>query len=102
MILETAVVRIVPEKREAFEQSFKQAAAIISSMKGCRGIELNRCMEHKHKYLVLVRWEALEDHTVGFRGSEEHQLCKALLHPYYASTSSVEHYKKIELETKKG
>lgn len=55
-----------------FEADFKIASSIISSMQGHLSHELHRCMEVKGKYLLLVRWESLEAHTVGFRGSLEY------------------------------
>lgn len=97
MILEVAALHIIPGRDSAFEQSFKQASKIISRMKGYIGHELQKCMEQENKYILLVRWETLEDHTIGFRGSEEYQDWKALLHHYYDPFPVVEHYEKIEL-----
>jgi heme-degrading monooxygenase HmoA len=39
-----------------------------------------------------VRWETLEDHTEGFRGSAEYQRWRALLHHFYDPFPVVEHY----------
>ncbi|SJN16176.1 Antibiotic biosynthesis monooxygenase [Sphingobacterium sp. JB170] len=49
-------------------------------------------MEKNDKYLLEVRWESLEDHTIGFRGSEDYQQWKQLLHHFYAPFPIVEHY----------
>jgi len=92
MILETAILQIKPGLSESFEASFKAASRIIASMKGYIGHELQRCMETNDRYLLLVRWENLEDHTIGFRGSPEYQEWKALLHHYYEPFPTVEHY----------
>lgn len=97
MILEMAALHIVPGQDAEFEQSFKQASKIISRMKGYIDHELQKCMEQENKYILLVRWETLQDHTIGFRGSEEYQHWKALLHHYYDPFPVVEHYEKIEL-----
>lgn len=102
MILEMAALHIIPGLSSEFEQSFKQASKIISRMKGYIDHELQKCMEQENTYILLVRWETLEDHTIGFRGSEEYQDWKVLLHHYYDPFPAVEHYEKIELETKKG
>ncbi len=98
MILEVAILRVIPGQSAKFEDSFKQASKIISSIKGYIEHELQKCMEEEDKYILLVRWENLEDHTIGFRGSKEYQEWKALLHHYYDPFPVVEHYKKIELE----
>ncbi|RZM29242.1 MAG: antibiotic biosynthesis monooxygenase [Pedobacter sp.] len=93
MILEVAVLNIVRGKQPDFENSFKQAQRIISSMKGYISHELQKCMENDHQYILLVKWETLEDHTIGFRNSEEYQDWKALLHHYYDPFPTVEHYR---------
>lgn len=80
-----------------FELAFKQASSIISSMDGYLSHELHRCMEVKGKYLLLVRWETLEAHTVGFRGSSKYQEWKKLLHHFYEPFPTVEHFQVVEL-----
>ena len=97
MILEIAMLHIKPGQTEEFEQSFRQASSIISSMHGYLHHELQKCMEDDHKYVLLVKWESLEDHTVGFRGSEPYQQWKALLHHFYDPFPTVEHYELVSL-----
>jgi len=95
MILEVAVLNIVPGKQLDFENSFDQAQRIISSMKGYISHELQKCMENDHQYILLVKWETLADHTIGFRHSDEYQKWKALLHHYYDPFPTVEHYQLV-------
>lgn len=78
MILESAMLQVKPGMEQDYEESFRKASKIISTMKGYISHELHRCMEVEGKYLLLVRWESLEDHTVGFRQSNEYQEWKAL------------------------
>jgi heme-degrading monooxygenase HmoA len=54
-------------------------------------------MEVKGKYLLLVKWETLEDHTVGFRHSKEYQEWKKQLHHFYAPFPTVEHFENVQL-----
>lgn len=81
-----------------FEADFKSASSIISSLQGYLSHELHRCIEVKGKYLLLVRWESLEAHTVGFRGSLEYQEWRKLLHHYYEPFPTVEHFEEVHLE----
>ena len=97
MILESALLQIKPGQTQAFEAAFKKASPIIASMKGYISHELHRCIESDHKYHLLVRWETLEDHTVGFRGSKEYQEWKALLHHFYDPFPTVEHFTRVIL-----
>lgn len=68
-VLEVARLDVKPELWQEFEAAFKVAQQIISTMPGYRWHELQRCLEGEHRYLLLVSWERLEDHTEGFRGS---------------------------------
>ncbi len=95
MILEAAVLTVKPGQQADFEAAFAHAAPIIASMPGCQRYELQRCLETPDNYLLLVWWETLEDHTVGFRGSPQYQQWRALLHHFYDPFPSVEHYAKV-------
>lgn len=95
MILETAMLDVIPGQEDEFEGAFAKASSIISSMSGYITHELHRCIESPSRYLLLVRWETLEDHTEGFRGSPEYQEWKALLHHFYDPFPTVEHFRPI-------
>ncbi len=68
VILEHAALDVVPGQEAAFEAAFAEAKSIITSMAGCRSLQLQRCIEQPSRYLLLVEWATVEDHTVGFRG----------------------------------
>lgn len=97
MILEVAILQVKAGLANEFEASFKLASTIISRMKGYINHELQKCLEEENKYILLVRWETLEDHTEGFRGSQEYLQWKSLLHHYYDPFPIVEHYSSIEI-----
>ena len=92
MILEVAVLDVRPELCSEFEGAFRQASQIISSMPGYLFHELRRCEEHVNRYILLVNWKTLEDHTIGFRQSPQYQEWKRLLHHFYDPFPTVEHY----------
>jgi len=92
MILEVAILNIKPSKSAEFEAAFKKAQSIISSMPGYISHELQKCIEHENKYILLARWEKLEDHTKGFRESSEYLIWKEMLHHFYEPFPEVEHY----------
>lgn len=97
MILEVAILHIKPELNHSFESTFKEASKIIANMEGYIEHQLQKCLEQENKYILLVRWETLEHHEIGFRGSEQYQQWKALLHHYYSPYPVVEHYREIVL-----
>jgi heme-degrading monooxygenase HmoA len=92
MILEVAILNVIPGREAEFENAFRQAQRIISSMTGYRSHDLRRCVETTSRYILLVNWDSLEDHTVGFRGSTDYQEWKRLLHHFYDPFPVVEHY----------
>ena len=100
MILEVAILDVIPGQETEFEAAFAQAQAIISSMKGYVTHQLQRCLEKENRYILLVNWETLEDHTKGFRGSSEYQEWRKLLHHFYDPFPTVEHYRLVDGQAK--
>ena len=92
MILEVAILNVKSGLSTEFETAFAQAQSIISGRSGYISHELKRCIENPGRYLLLVNWACLEDHTVGFRQSTEYAQWKALLHHFYDPFPTVEHY----------
>jgi heme-degrading monooxygenase HmoA len=95
MILEVAILNVRAGQIEAFEAAFRMALPIIQSMRGFISFELQRCIETPNRYLFLVRWQTLEDHTEGFRKSPKYQEWKQLLHRFYDPFPVVEHYESL-------
>jgi heme-degrading monooxygenase HmoA len=98
MILEVATLQIKPAQTAAFEAAFAKAQKIIASMPGYEGHELQRCLEDDHQYVLLVRWQKLEDHTVGFRQSAPYEEWRTLLHHFYDPFPTVLHYATADLK----
>jgi len=92
MILEVAILNIKKGQSKDFEESFASAKPLISSQKGYLSHELKKCLEQEDKYLLLVQWKTVEDHEIGFRGSDAYHEWKKILHHYYDPFPVVEHY----------
>ncbi len=82
MILEVAILDVIQGQENEFQAAFAKASPIISSILGYVSHQLQRCIEKQNRYILLVNWEKLEDHTVGFRGSEQYQEWRKLLHHF--------------------
>ena len=95
VILEVAPLRIRAGQAQAFENSFREAQRIISSMPGYVSHELQRCLERTDEYILLVRWESVDAHEPGFRGSPQYQEWKALLHHFYDPFPTVLHFEAV-------
>jgi heme-degrading monooxygenase HmoA len=95
MITEIAQIEVKPGQETEFEAAVKKAAPIFKRTKGCHGMELRRSIEKPSRYRLLVNWETLEDHTVGFRNSPEFQEWRGLVGHYFASPPEVEHVQQV-------
>ena len=95
MILESAILDVKPGETDAFETAFARAQRIIAASPGYLSHELQRCIEKPNRYLLLVRWRTLKDHTEGFRQSAPYQEWKQLLHHFYDPFPTVEHYEAV-------
>ncbi len=92
MILEHAVLSVTPGSEDEFERAFAEARSIIAAMPGFVDLHLSRGVENPSTYLLLVRWQRLEDHTVGFRRSPEYSRWRSLLHHFYDPFPTVDHF----------
>jgi len=96
MILEVAILNEISGKEAEFELAFNTAEKIISRMKGYVSHQLQQSIEVPNRYILLVNWKTLEDHTVGFKKSTEYQEWRKLLHHFYEPFPIVEHYKQTD------
>jgi heme-degrading monooxygenase HmoA len=92
VILESALLDVKPGEEADFEAALKEARPLIVATPGFRSIAVRRCIETPNRYLLLVEWERLEDHTVGFRQSPRYEKWRALLHRFYDPFPRVEHF----------
>lgn len=95
MILEHAILTVRAGDGAAFEAAFAEASALIARQPGYLRHELQRCLEVPDRYLLLVWWRRLEDHTEGFRRSADYADWRRLLHHFYAPFPTVQHYQRV-------
>jgi heme-degrading monooxygenase HmoA len=92
MIIEHALLDVAPSRQKEYEAALDQALPLISATPGFLGLEVRPSLEIPGRFLLLVRWEKLEDHTQGFRGSDRYQQWRALLHHFYDPFPEVTHF----------
>lgn len=98
MIHELALIEVSPENQSAFEEAVQGAVAdVLSTAHGFVGFTLTKGVERANTYALLIRWETLEDHTIGFRESELFTQWRSRIGGYFAGPPDVEHW--IELST---
>ncbi len=93
MILEVADIRIPPGQQAAFDEAIQRGVdTVIRKAKGFRGYKVNKGIESPERYLLMIFWETLENHTVDFRGSEAFAQWRAIVGPFFAQPPQVEHF----------
>jgi len=92
VILERALITVRPGQAEAFKAAFAKARPLIEGSKGCRKVEMRPGIENPEDFLLLVWWETLEDHNVGFRESAAFTEWRAILGPLFAAPPAVVHH----------
>ena len=96
MILEHALPDVIPGLVVEFEEAFSRAREIISKSPGFISLKIVRGIERPSSYLLLVEWESLEEHTIGFRQSARYAEWRELLHHFYDPFPVVEHFVEIQ------
>jgi heme-degrading monooxygenase HmoA len=93
MILEIADIRIAPGQQAAFDEAIQRGiATVVTRAKGYKGFKVNKGIESPERYILMIFWETLEDHTVGFRQGPLFPEWRAIVGPFFAAPPNVEHY----------
>jgi len=95
VITEHALLDVVPGREDEFMASMERAKALIAGQPGFVSLRVERCVESPSRFLLLVEWAHLEDHTEGFRGSAAYEQWRATLHHFYDPFPVVEHYETV-------
>ena len=93
MILEIADIRIAPGKQAEFEEAIERGLrTVIARAEGVRGYKVNKGIESPERYILMIYWETLENHTVDFRGGPLFPQWRAIVGPFFAAPPVVEHF----------
>ena len=93
MILEVADIRIPPGKNAEFDAAIERGLeTVVARAEGYRRAQVVKGIESPERYLLMIWWETLENHTVDFRGGPLFAEWRAIVGPFFASPPSVEHY----------
>jgi heme-degrading monooxygenase HmoA len=93
MILEIADITIAPGQQAAFDEAIVRAlTTVVALAQGCKGWKVNRGVESPERYVLMIYWDTLEDHTVGFRQGPLFAQWRAIVGPFFAKPPVVEHF----------
>ncbi|TCS32757.1 heme-degrading monooxygenase HmoA [Paucimonas lemoignei] len=93
MILEIADIRIQADRQAEFDLVIQRGVTeVIAKAKGFQGFKINKGIESPERYVLMIFWETLENHTVDFRESPAFTEWRAIVSPYFAQPPVVEHF----------
>ena len=92
MVLELADIAVLPGREEEFAAVYREAVAVLRSSPGFRSARMTRGIESPSRFVLLVEWDDLEAHTVGFRESERFPRWRGLIGPFFDGPPRVEHF----------
>lgn len=97
MILELADIKVQAGKEAEFGAAIKKGVnEVISKARGYIGHQINHGIESPDRWVLMIFWETLENHTVDFRGSPAFAEWRAIVGPYFAQPPQVEHFNLAE------
>ena len=93
MILELADIRIHAGQQAAFDEAIQRGLdEVISKAKGFRGYKVNQGIESPERYVLMIFWDTLENHTVDFRESPAFLKWRSIVGSFFAAPPLVEHF----------
>ncbi|MES2047822.1 MAG: antibiotic biosynthesis monooxygenase [Pseudomonadota bacterium] len=93
MILELADIRIQAGQQAAFDEAIQRGLdEVISKARGFRGYKVNKGIESPERYVLMIFWDTLENHTIDFRESPAFVQWRAIVGPFFAVPPVVEHF----------
>lgn len=95
MITEIADIRVVADRAEEFPAAVAEGLEHVSGTPGFRSARLTRSIETPTRFVLLIEWDTVEAHTVGFRESERFALWRGVVGPFFDGPPHVEHVEQV-------
>jgi heme-degrading monooxygenase HmoA len=92
MVLEVALIDVIPGQEDAFTGAYAKAHSIITRAVGCRSVRMTRGIETPSRFVLLVEWDSVAAHDDNFRATDLFPQWRALIGPYFAHPPLVEHF----------
>ena len=92
MVLEVALVDVIPGQEEAFVAAYRVGHPILAGTPGCRSVRMTRGVESASRFVLLVEWDSVDAHLENFRGTDRFTRWRGLIGQHFAKPPLVEHY----------
>jgi heme-degrading monooxygenase HmoA len=92
MVLEVAVIDVLPGHEELFADAYRRGHPILAGTPGCRSVRMTHGIESPSRFVLLVEWDSVEAHEKNFRGTDRYAQWRALIGIHFAQPPLVEHF----------
>lgn len=96
MVLEVALIDVIPGQEDAFEASYRLGHPILAGTPGCRSVRMTRGVESPSRFVLLVEWDSVEAHDQNFRATDRFATWRGHIGPHFANPPRVEHFTDVE------
>ncbi len=97
MVLEIADIAVKPGTEEEFAAAVREGIRYVSDTPGFRNARLTKGVESPGRFVLLIEWDSVEAHTVGFRESENFGRWRGHIGPFLDGNPRVEHFDEVSL-----
>ena len=102
MVLEIADFTVLPGTEDEFAAAVREGLRYVSDTPGFRTARLTRGIESPSRLVLMIEWDNLEAHTVGFRQSENFTRWRELIGPFFDGDPRVEHFDDVDVSNPAG
>jgi heme-degrading monooxygenase HmoA len=96
MVLEVALIDVLPGSQEAFQVAYRLGHPLLAGTPGCRSVRMTHGIESPTRFVLLVEWDSVEAHHNNFRATERYTRWRELIGPHFAKPPQVEHFAEVE------
>jgi heme-degrading monooxygenase HmoA len=97
MVLEIADITVLPGTGAEFADAVREGIRYVADTPGFRNARLTKGIESPGRFVLIIEWDSVEAHTVGFRESENFARWRSHIGPFLDGNPRVEHFDEVTL-----
>jgi len=97
MVLEIADIAVKPGTADEFADAVRAGIRYVADTPGFRNARLTKGVESPGRFVLIIEWDSVEAHTVGFRESENFARWRSHIGPFLDGNPRVEHFDEVTL-----
>jgi heme-degrading monooxygenase HmoA len=97
MVLEVAIINVLPDQESAFAEAYAKARETLVTTPGCQSARMTRGIESPSRFVLIVEWDSVDAHIENFRASDRFTTWRGLIGPYFDGAPTVEHFEDLDV-----